>query len=299
VSPAGHQPAGDPAAVTWVAACHNPLQHFIKENHMSVLNILVYVALIGYVMFKRVQGQPVKTPRRLFALPIILIILGYGDVTSGAALKPIIITLTVIAGAVSLGLGLLRGRADQLSDRNGSPFIKWGFASLILFVGNLVAKLVLDLIGIAAGGGTSAVGKSLLLTFGLTLLGEAIVVWMRTGGATGLLSPSRATAVRPRQPSTERFVDVTPPPEPSTSYQTAAQPNTVVPSREAVAPEAEPVGRSSSLHDGVEWLRRQVDQRGEDPASSTTPAWSLADAVEHHHNHHDHDHGHRHERERR
>ncbi len=270
---------------------------------MSVLNILVYVALIGYVMFKRVQGQPVKTPKRLFALPIILIILGYGDVTSGGALKPIIIILTVIAGAVSLGLGLLRGRADQISDRDGSPFIKWGAASLILFVGNLVAKLVLDLIGIATGAGTSAIGKSLLLTFGLTLFGEAIVVWMRTGRATGLLNPSRAITAQPPQPSTDRFVDVTPPLEPSTRYQTRDQANTPTPSDEAVARTAEPVGRSASLHDGVEWLRRQIDQPGENGASSTTPARSLAEAIEHHHdrhhNHHHHDHGHRHEREGR
>jgi hypothetical protein len=271
---------------------------------MSILNILVYVALIGYVMFKRVQGQPVATPKRLFALPIILIILGYGDVTSGAAIKPIVITLTVIGGIISLGLGLLRGRADQLSDRDGSPFVKWGAASLLLFVGNLAAKLVLDLIGIAAGGTTSAVGKSLLLTFGLTLLGEAIVIWMRTGPSTGVLNPQRATTTDPRQPSTDRSVDVTPPLERSITYQTRDQANTPAPSREAVSAEAEPVSRSPGLHDGVDWLRRQVGQSEENPAGSATPARSVADAIErhhneHHHHNHDHDHGHRHERERR
>jgi hypothetical protein len=268
---------------------------------MSVLNILVYVALIGYVMFKRVQGQPVATPKRLFALPIILIILGYGDVTSGAAMKPIEITLTVIGGALSLGLGLLRGRADQLSVRDGSQFVKWGAASLILFVGNLVAKLVLDLIGVAAGSTTSAVGKSLLLTFGLTLLGEAIVVWMRTGGATGLLNPPRATTAQPRQPSTDSFLDVSSPAEPSIRYQLDDQANTPAPSPSTVAPNDGPVSRSPSLHDGIDWLRQQIDQPGEKLASSTTPSRSLADAIEHHHNHHHHhkhDHGHRHERER-
>jgi hypothetical protein len=270
---------------------------------MSVLNMLVYVALIGYVMFKRVQGQPVATPKRLFALPIILIVLGYGDVTSGAALKPIVITLTVIGGALSLGLGLLRGRADQLSAREGSQFVKWGAASLILFVGNLVAKLVLDLIGVAAGGTTSAVGKSLLLTFGLTLLGEAIVVWMRTGGATGLLNPPRATAAQPRQPSPDRYIDVTSPAEPPIRYHVDDQANTPARSPRAVAPNDGPVWRSPSLHDGIDWLSRQIDQPGEKLASSTTLSRGLADAIEHRHNHHhdhkhEHDHGHRRERER-
>lgn len=150
---------------------------------MTVANVLIYVALIGYALLSRVRGQAVATPKRLFALPIILIVLGYGDLTRAGTMKPIEIALTVVGAAVSLGLGLLRGGADKLSVRDGSPFVQWGAASLALFVGNLGAKLVLDLIGVAAGGG-SAVGRSLVLTFGLTLLGEAVIVWLRTGGAT-------------------------------------------------------------------------------------------------------------------
>jgi hypothetical protein len=164
---------------------------------MTATNVLVYVALIGFVLFKRVQGQPVAAPKRLFGLPIVLIVVGYGDLTHGPTMKPIEITLTVIAGAVSLGLGLMRGRADKLSVRDGSPFVKWGAASLILFVGNLAAKLILDLIGIASGGTASAVGNSLVLTLGLTLLGEATVVWMRTGGAAAMLNSAQETS-RPR-----------------------------------------------------------------------------------------------------
>jgi hypothetical protein len=237
---------------------------------MTILNVLVYVALIGYVVFKKVQGQPVKTGRKLFVLPVVLVVLGYGDVTQGGTLKPIEITLSAIGAALSLGLGLLRGRADKLSERDGSPFVQWGAASLILFVGNLAAKLVLDLVGIVAGSTSSAVGKSLLLTLGLTLLGEAIVIWMRTGGATGLLDLSRAGTAQPRQPTTHRFIDETRPTEPFSRYQTDDQANTATPPREPVTPEFEPVGRSGNL----------------------------ADALERHHNHRDHDHRHRHGRER-
>jgi hypothetical protein len=188
------------------------------------MNLLSIAAALGRLRradrLRDVQARPGpsrRNPEATVRAAIIVIILGYGDVTSGPAMKPIVITLTVIGGALSLELGLLRGRADQVSDRDGSPFIKWGAASLILFVGNLVAKLVLDLIGIAAGGSTSAVEKALLLAFGLTLLGEVFVVWMRTGGTTGLLDPLRATTAQPCRPSTERFVDVTQPLEPSTS----------------------------------------------------------------------------------
>ena len=230
---------------------------------MTVVNILIYVALIGYILFRRVQGQPVKAGRKLFVLPVLLVVIGYGDLVNGSGSKPTEITLTVIGGALSLGLGALRGRADKLSDRDGSPFVQWGAASLILFGSNIVAKLVLDLIGIAAGGSGSAVGKSLLLTFGLTLLGEAIVIWVRTQGATGLVNPPRVRSDQGR----DGFAHGTPPPAPSTRYQTDDRANATVPSREAVA------------------------------AGSTTAARTVADAlIEHHQNHHDkHDHGRRHD----
>jgi hypothetical protein len=159
---------------------------------MTVTNILVYLALIAYILYRRVQGQPVKEGRRLFALPVLLVVLGFGDVTQGASASPHEATLTVIAAVICLGLGLIRGRVDKLSERNGTPFVQWGAVSVVLFVGNLLVKLLLDVIGLAAGSSGSTVGKSLVLTFGLTLLGEAIVLRMRTGSLTA--APGRRHA---------------------------------------------------------------------------------------------------------
>ena len=174
---------------------------------MTFLNILLYVALIGHVLFKKVQGQPIRAPKKLLWLPIILIVLGFGDLTSGKTMKPIEIALTVIGAILSLGLGLMRGQADKVSTRDGSLFVQWGKASLALFAANIVAKLVLDLIGVAAGVSASAVGKSLVFTLGLTLLGEAVVLWMRSGGATALINPRPARG--------RGFDDVTPRAHPS------------------------------------------------------------------------------------
>ena len=264
---------------------------------MTVANILIYVALIGYILYRRVQGQPVKEGRRLFILPILLVVLGYGDVTHGAGMKPLEITLTVIAGVISLGLGLLRGRVDKLSDRNGFPFVQWGAASLMLFVGNIAAKLVLDLIGIAAGSAGSAVGKSLLLTFGLTLLGEAVVLKLRTSGTTGLLRPSRTTTSQPRQPRTGHFAGVTPPPATSSRYMTDS--HATAPAR---SPEPASVWRPANSRDGFDQPARPIDQPTGNATTATTAAGSVADALQRHHarhkerhqDHHHHDHGHRH-----
>src|ERR1700727_1552460 len=117
---------------------------------MSLANVLLYVALIGYILYGKARGWPMKTPKKLFLLPVLLVIIGYGDAAHGT-IKPLELALTVIGGVISLGLGLLRGRADKISIRDGSQFVQWGVLSFALFATNLVAKLVLDLVGVAGG----------------------------------------------------------------------------------------------------------------------------------------------------
>jgi len=126
---------------------------------MTFANILIYVLLIALVLARRFRGHPIADLRKLLALPVILTVIGYGDLTHGG-LKPIAVTLTVIGAALSLGLGALRGRADKVSERDGSPYVQWGIASLVLFCVNIAAKLVLDVIGVAAGETFATAGKS-------------------------------------------------------------------------------------------------------------------------------------------
>jgi hypothetical protein len=149
---------------------------------MTLANVLIYVALIALVVARRFKGHPIGNLKALFAVPVVVTIIGYTDLAHGG-LKPLAVTLTVIGGILSLGLGSLRGRADRLSERDGSPYVQWGVASLILFAVNIAAKLVLDVIGVAAGETFSTAGKSLIFTLGLTLVGEAIVLSLRSGTA--------------------------------------------------------------------------------------------------------------------
>src|ERR1700722_8103418 len=108
---------------------------------MSFANVLIYIALIAYILYGKAKGWPMKTPKRLFLLPVLVVIIGYGDATHGT-MKPVEITLTVIGGAVSLALGLLRGRADKISTRDGVQLVQWGGLSFALFATNLVIKAI-------------------------------------------------------------------------------------------------------------------------------------------------------------
>jgi len=147
---------------------------------MTFANVLIYVALIALVLARRFRGHPIGNVKKLFALPVVVTVIGFVDLSHGK-LKPLAVTLIVIGAIVSLGLGSLRGRADKVSERDGSAYVQWGVVSLILFCVNIAAKLVLDLIGVAAGEAFSTAEKSLIFTLGLTLVGEAIVLSMRSG----------------------------------------------------------------------------------------------------------------------
>jgi hypothetical protein len=149
---------------------------------MTVANILLYAALIGFMIFQRIKGRPVQSVRTLLALPVILCIIGWQDIEHVGHLAAIDITVSVIGCAISLILGAVRGCTDKVSDRNGVPWVQWSVASLVVFAVNVVVKLGLDAGGVALGGTSTGVTSSLLLAVGLMLIGESAVVLYRIQG---------------------------------------------------------------------------------------------------------------------
>ena len=119
---------------------------------------------------------------------------------------------------------LMRGRADKVSTRDGSPFVQWGLTSLVLFAANIVAKLVLDLIGVAAS------RRQRLRRREVTRLHPRAHPARRSNRPLDAIrrrhratEPATATTAQPRQPSTDRFIDVTPTAQPSIRYQVGDQ----------------------------------------------------------------------------
>jgi len=150
---------------------------------MTFTTIAIAAILIVFVLAKRVRGEAVREPKRLFLLPIVLGVIGLQNVTH-AKVNTIDIVVIAAGAALSLGLGLLRGKFDRVTLVNGSPFMSWSATSVGVFAGNVLAKLALDAVGVAAGGTTAALTSSILLSLGLTLLGEAAVVWFRSQSLT-------------------------------------------------------------------------------------------------------------------
>jgi hypothetical protein len=171
---------------------------------VTITSVAIAVALIVVVLARRIKGQVVPAPKKLFLLPIILGIIGLQNMAH-VRLNTVDITVVAIGCVVSLGLGLLRGRADKVTVVDGLPLVSWSTASVAIFAVNVLAKVALDAGGVAAGGTTAALSSSLLLSLGLTLLGEAAVVWLRSqSAASPVASPEgryRGTVQAPGRPT--------------------------------------------------------------------------------------------------
>jgi hypothetical protein len=171
---------------------------------MTVTTIATAVVLIVFVLARRMRGEAVAAPRKLFLLPLVVGAIGLQNLTHA---KPDTVDIVVIAAgcAVSLLLGLLRGRLDKVSIVNGAPYMAWSAASVAVFAVNVLAKLALDAGGAAGGGTTAASSSSILLSLGLALLGEAVVVWQRVQSLPsghGAEGQYRGAVQQPDRPTT-------------------------------------------------------------------------------------------------
>ena len=146
---------------------------------MTFTTVAIAIAVVVVVLARRVHGEAVPAPKKLLLLPAIVSVIGVENLTH-VKMNTVDVVVVVAGSTVSFALGLLRGRVDKLSVVNGSPYMSWGATSLIVFGVNIVAKLILDVAGVAMGGTTTALTSSVLLSLGLTLLGEALVVFMRS-----------------------------------------------------------------------------------------------------------------------
>jgi hypothetical protein len=145
---------------------------------LTSIAIAIAIAVIVFVLARRLRGEAVPAPKKLFLLPIIVGAIGLENL-SHAKPNAVAVGVIVAGSALSLGLGLLRGRFDKVSMVNGAPYMAWTAGSMVVLVVNVLLKLVLDVGGVAAGGTKAALSSSILLSLGLTLLGEAGIVWRR------------------------------------------------------------------------------------------------------------------------
>jgi hypothetical protein len=164
----------------------------MNSTQSTDLQALLFVAIIVWRVVGKTRERPVKTDGQRWRLPLILIAIGGFEtisLTRGAhpiALGAADLTYLVAVSAVSLVVGLVRGVTIRLTDRGGILMQRYTALTVGLWLGTVALRLGLD-VGASHGFGVSSAvtGTSILMMFGISLLGESLAVAMRTGELGG------------------------------------------------------------------------------------------------------------------
>jgi hypothetical protein len=142
------------------------------------VEIVLILTAVGYLLVRRMMGEPVQA-KRMLILPVVLTLIGLSDV-SGQARTPLSLLFVVATAAISIAIGALRGVSVRISERDGLAFVRYTGVTVVLWVVNLAIKFGANLVlGAIDPKDAGAVSNSLLLTLGLGILAEGLVVLYR------------------------------------------------------------------------------------------------------------------------
>ncbi len=87
------------------------------------VEIVLILAAVGYLLARRVIGEPAEA-KRMLILPVVLSLIGLSDV-SGQVKTPLSLLFLVATAAISVLLGALRGVSVRVSQREGLAFLRY------------------------------------------------------------------------------------------------------------------------------------------------------------------------------
>lgn len=146
------------------------------------VEILLVVALVGYMLIRRLLGEPAQA-KRMLVLPAVLTVVGLSSAQS-VMHDPVQLGFLAVTTLLGVGIGVLRGLSVLVFVRDGIVHMRYTGITILLWVVNIATKLggnfLLGAVDPHANG-----GNTLMLTLGAGLLMEGVVVLakaMRTGG---------------------------------------------------------------------------------------------------------------------
>jgi hypothetical protein len=144
---------------------------------MSAIEILAVVGVIGFIIFRQVQGEPLHGKRAVL-LPAILTVVGFTDLhaSNGARLQAADVTCVVIGCVGCAVIGLAFGAVTRLESRGGYLWAQlpvWGLSLwAALFCWRAIAFVLAD----AMHAHVAASSSTLLFSLGVNRLAQAAVI---------------------------------------------------------------------------------------------------------------------------
>ena len=166
----------------------------MTASSSSILQGVLILALFCWILAKRFNWRPVRGDSRQWRLPLILIAIGVWatlgsqhKTSSGAviAMTGKDYTYLFVGALVSLGLGMARGYTLEIANHAGQMMKRYRPTTAVLWFVLIAVRLGIDLYGGHMGVSSAIIGTSIMLMFGLSLLGESLSVAMRVGTIRG------------------------------------------------------------------------------------------------------------------
>jgi hypothetical protein len=154
----------------------------------TVIHIAIVVAVLAWVMVRRFSPRPVRGDRRRWRLPLVLCAIGVFDLAGLRHATPPVhlngtdLSFLVLGALVSAVLGLLRGGSIRIFQENGQLMQRYAPLTAVLWLVTIGVRAGIDAMAPSFGVSKTVAGASLLLMFGISLLGEAVTVAARTAG---------------------------------------------------------------------------------------------------------------------
>jgi hypothetical protein len=158
---------------------------------MSELEIVVVVAVIGFVIYQQLMGQQLQGKRTVL-LPVILTVLGFLDLRSGGHhLRPADIAWLAVGAAGSIGIGIGFGLIMRLESRNGALWARMPVTGLWLWVALIGWRALIMVLAASTDAHVAASTVPLLFTLGLNRLAQGAVIVCRAMAAGIPFAPEK------------------------------------------------------------------------------------------------------------
>lgn len=142
---------------------------------MSGIEIIAVVGLIGYIIFRQVQGGPLRG-KRAVALPAILTVVGVLNLRSGGHLTSADILALVIGTAGSAAIGLAFGAITRLESRGGYLWAQLPVRGLWLWAALVGWRVLVIVLATGMHAHVAASAATLLFGLGINRLVQAAVI---------------------------------------------------------------------------------------------------------------------------
>ena len=159
---------------------------------MSAIEILAVIGVIGFIIFRQVQGEPLRG-RRTVLLPVILTVIGFTDLrgNGGAHLQPSDVTCLIVGAAGSAVIGLAFGAVTRLESRNGYLWARLPVRGLWLWAALAAWRGISFALAAAMHAHIAASSATRLFSLGVNRLAQAAVIVRRAMAAGVPFAPEK------------------------------------------------------------------------------------------------------------